>query len=132
MKDRLVHDPPVAEVLDDDPLEEGWRNACVPDAFRVDHHDRPASAYAEARRLTALHTSRSEEQILAFEQPGEQTVERASSAIRRTESTSADEHVATIRFHVWLADSSGRHDKRLVRHPTSPTQGAEIWQFDSW
>ena len=82
MKHRLLHHAPVAQVLDDDALEERRGDARVPDAFRVHDDDRAAGADAEARGLAALHAARAEQQPLPLEEAGEGRVERAPFAVR--------------------------------------------------
>ena len=99
MKDRLLHDAPIAQVLDDDALEQRRGHAGVPDALRVHDDDRTAGAHAETGRLATLHATRTEEQPFALEQARERRVERAALAVRRAEAADADEHVARIRLH---------------------------------
>ena len=99
MKDSLLHHAPIAQMFDHDALEELRRDAGVPDAFGIDHHDRAAGADAETGRLSAFDPRWSEQQIFALEQPREEAVERASSAIWRAEPARADQHVSAVRVH---------------------------------
>ncbi len=99
MKHRLLHHSAVAQVLDDDSLQQRRCNVGVPDAFGIHHDDRPSGADAQARRLAALHAIGSEQQIFSLEQLREQAVERSAAALRRAESSGADEDVTPIRVH---------------------------------
>ncbi len=67
MKHRLLHHPTVAEMLDDDALEECRSHAGVPDALRVHDDNGSADAHAEARRLATLDATRPEQQSFALE-----------------------------------------------------------------
>ena len=66
-KHRLFDDLPVLEMLHDDALEELRCYTRVPDAFGINHYDRPASTHAKAGGFTALYTIWTEEQILSIQ-----------------------------------------------------------------
>jgi hypothetical protein len=70
MKHCLVNRNSQLEMLDHDSFEEVGSDTAIPDAFWVHDHDRSLGAHAETRRLAALHTSWSEEEIFALEQLG--------------------------------------------------------------
>ena len=72
MKDGLLHWPTSFEMLNDDSFEQLGRDTGIPHALRVDHDDGPAGADAQARRFATLHTCRTEEQLFALEEAGEQ------------------------------------------------------------
>src|SRR4051812_15772478 len=50
MKHCLLHHSAVAQVFDDDSLQQRWCDVGVPDALGIDHDDRPSGADAQARR----------------------------------------------------------------------------------
>ena len=112
MEHRLVHHLPVAEMLDDDALEQCGRHSGVPNSFRVDDDDRSAGADAEARRLAALDPPWPEEQSLAMQQASQFGVQHAPFAIRRAKAPHADENVVRVRLH----DRVKRWDDWQTRH----------------
>src|SRR6185503_7407389 len=85
MKNRLIDDAAALQMLDDDALQQRGRDASVPDAIGVHDHDRATSAHAQTRRLAALHAIRPEEQSLALQQRGQETVQLLSAPIGRAE-----------------------------------------------
>ena len=70
------------EVLHHDALEEFRSHVGVPDAIRINHHDRPACANTKAGRLAALHPRRSEQQPFALEKARQLSVQIAAASIR--------------------------------------------------
>jgi hypothetical protein len=103
VKHRFLHDSPAAEVFHDDSLQERGGHAGIPDALGIHDDDRSAGTNAEARRLSAFDTRRTEEKPFALQQAREERVERSAFAIRGAEAADADEHVARVRFHQRLA-----------------------------
>src|SRR2546423_5053064 len=99
MKHSLVHDASVAQVLDDDALEQRGSDPRIPDALGVHDDDRTTRADTETGRLAALHASRAEEQPLALKQTRQQSVERSSLAVWRAVAADADQNVARVRLH---------------------------------
>lgn len=93
MKYRLVHYPPISQMLDHDSLQQRRGDAGIPDALGVDDDDRAASTDTQAGRLTALHAIGPEQQLFALQKRGEQIVELAPSAVRRAEATHAHQDV---------------------------------------
>jgi hypothetical protein len=82
IEDGFLHDPTVAEVLDDDALEELGSDASVPHTVGIDDNDRTAGAYSQARRLAALHTTWAKQQSLTLEKRGKARIQLATAAIR--------------------------------------------------
>ena len=78
----LLDRPTSFEVLHDDPLEQLGRHTGIPHAFWIQHDNGSAGANAEARCLAALHTRRTEQQVLPLEQARQQRIETAPSPIR--------------------------------------------------
>ena len=109
MKNCFVHHASIAEMLDDNSLQELGCDAGVPHAFGIHDDDRPAGADTEARGFASLYACRPEEQILALEQAREKAVERSAPAIRRAEPASADEHVSAVCLHMRPANEVIRH-----------------------
>lgn len=101
MKDRLLDDPAVAEVLDDDPFEQRGCHAGIPDAVRIDDDDRPPSAHAEAWRLSALDALRTEKKPFALQEYRKKAIQFAPAVIGRTISAGANKDVPGIRIHRW-------------------------------
>ena len=99
MEYRVLHDAAVAEVLDDDALEERGSDSGVPDALGIDDDDRTAGADSEARSLAALDALGAEEKAFAFEKAGELRIQLAATLIRRAEAARADQHVTAIWIH---------------------------------
>ena len=108
---RVLDDPAVAQVLDDDTLEERGSDAGVPDAFGIDDDNRTAGADSEAWRLAALDTIGPEEKALALEKAGEMLVELSTALTRRAEAACAHQHMAAIRIHQ-RSELLGRHRHR--------------------
>ncbi len=102
VKNGLLNWLPILEVLDDDSLEQRGCDLRIPNAIRIHDDDRPIAAHSEARRLSALHTSRAEEQILSLQEIGEQRVELASATVGRAEIARAHQHVTRILLHLRL------------------------------
>lgn len=67
MDNGFVDDPSPAEMLDNDPLEERRADGAIPYTLRIDHHDRPAPAHAEAWRFAALDARGAEQQSFTLE-----------------------------------------------------------------
>jgi len=99
MKYVLIYRLALLEMLDHDSLEQLRGHPRIPDALRIHDDDRPVAADAEARCLAALHSLRSEEEILALQELREQRIDLPSAAARRAEVAGAYEYVARIRFH---------------------------------
>jgi hypothetical protein len=99
MEYRFLDDSAVAQVLDDDALEERWSDAGVPDAFGIDDDNRTAGADSEAWSLAALDAIGAEEKALALEKAGEMLVELSTALTRRAEAACAHQHMAAIRIH---------------------------------
>ena len=74
VENRLLDDSTVAQMLDDDALQEIGSNASVPDPLRIHGDDRSARADAEAWRLAALHPARAEEQPFPLKQLREERI----------------------------------------------------------
>lgn len=102
MKYRLLHHLSVAQVLDDNALEQGRGHTGVPDAFGIHDDDRSAGTDAEAGRLAAFHAFGSEEQILALEQPGQQAVESTPSTVGCAETSGAHDDMSAVCLHARL------------------------------
>jgi hypothetical protein len=66
VKHRVLNDPPVLEMLDDNSLENLRRDARIPDAFRIHDNDGTSSTNAEARCLAAFHPPWTEQQAFAL------------------------------------------------------------------
>ena len=99
------------EVFYHDPFEEFRRDMTVPDAFRINDDDRSTTADAQAGRFAALDSRRTEEQSLAFEKAGQLRIERATTAIGRTESSRAHQYVPAVRLE----------ERFVLRHAQSLT-----------
>lgn len=102
MKNGLLNRLPTLEVLDDDSLEQRGCDLRIPNAIRIHDDDRPIAAHSEARRLSALHSARAEEQVLSLQELGEQRVELASATVGRTEIARTHEYVTRILLHLRL------------------------------
>ena len=96
---RLVHDPSVPQVLNDDPLEQRRRHVAVPNPFRVHDDDGSPSTHTEARRLTALDSPRPEQQSFPLKERREQTIQLTTPLIGRTVPAHTHEDVARICIH---------------------------------
>ena len=99
MEHRFLDYSTVAQVLDDDALEERGSDAGVPDAFGIDDDNRTAGADSEARSLAALDALGAEEKAFAFEKAGELRIQLAAALIRRAEAACAHQHMAAIWIH---------------------------------
>jgi len=75
MKHRVLHDAPIAQMFNDDPLEQWRRDAGVPDAFGIHDDDRAAGADAETRGFASLYPPWAEQQAFPLEQGREEAVE---------------------------------------------------------
>ena len=95
----LFDDPPVAQMLDDYPLQQRRCNPAVPDAIRIHHDDRPAAADAKAWRLTPLHPGRPEQQSFPLKQRRQQRVELSPAMVGRTKPADTDKHVSGVGIH---------------------------------
>lgn len=111
MKDGVLDNATVAQMLDDDALEQRGRHAGVPDALGIHDDDRSTGADAEAGRFAAFDATRAEEEPFALQQGGQQPVQLASPMIGRAVPADADENVPGIRVH------GGRHDVNSRRPP---------------
>jgi hypothetical protein len=96
---RVANDIPVAQVFDDDPIEERRRDVAVPNAFGVHDDDRASGADAEAGRFTAFDSMRPEQQAFALEKRGKQAIELLAAPIRRTVSADTHENVPGVWLH---------------------------------
>ena len=67
MEHRIFHDAAIAQMFNDDSLEECRRDTGIPDAFGIHDDDRAAGADAKARRFTTLHAPGTEEQPFALQ-----------------------------------------------------------------
>ena len=108
MKDRFLDDSAVYQMLGDDPFEQRRRDPPIPDPIRIHDDDRTTGAHTEARRFTALHSIRTEEESVPLKQRRQHLIELSTPAIRRTESADAYEHVSGIRVH--SRQNVGRHE----------------------
>lgn len=61
----------MSQMLDNDALEQRRRYAAIPDAVGIDDDNRTSGANAEARRLTALHATGTEQQSFTLEKSGQ-------------------------------------------------------------
>lgn len=111
MEHGFLDDSTIAQVLDDDALEECWGDASVPDAFGIDNDNRTAGADSEAWRLAALDAIGAEEKTLALEKAGEMLVQLSTALTRRAEAACAHQHMAAIRIHQ-RSELLGRHRHR--------------------
>jgi len=107
----LLYHSAVAQVLDDDALEEGGGDTEVPDAFGIDDDDRTAGADSEAWSLAALDATGAEEKPFALEKTGEMRIQLAAAMVRRAEAAGAYQHVAAIWIHQ-RAERLGDHRHR--------------------
>lgn len=94
MKHRILDHATVAQMFNDDPLEQGRSHAGVPYALRVDDDDRTACTDAKAGCFAALYAPRAEQQTFALEQRREQPVQLSTRLIRRTKAADTHENVA--------------------------------------
>lgn len=101
MKDGVLDDSAVPQMLDDDALEQRQGHATIPDALRIHDHDWPASANAKARRLSALDASRAEKQPLTLEERWQRAIECAPPSTRRAEAADTYDDVTGVRLHDW-------------------------------
>ena len=99
VKHRLLDDPAIAQMFNDDPLEQGWRDPGVPHALGVHDDDGTARADAKARGFAPLHPTGSEEQAFALQQGGEQAVELSPRLIGRAEAADTYENVSGVGLH---------------------------------
>src|SRR5688572_18220247 len=95
------------QVLDDDAFQVRRRAVAIPGAFRVDHHDRPARAHAQAVRLGAQqaadHPLRAE-----LPEPCLQVIPARELVLgRRALATDAQEYVAGVASQLELRDCCG-------------------------
>lgn len=81
MEHRLIDHPPVAQMLDDDPLEQRRRHFLVPHAFRVHDDDRTSRTHAEAGRFAAFDPLRSEQQAFPLQQGRQQAIQFEATLI---------------------------------------------------
>ena len=82
MKDCVFDNSPIAEMFDDDALEQLRRDAGVPHTFRIHHDDRTAGTHAKAWRLAPLHSRGAEEKSFPLQEPGQKAVQRAATTFR--------------------------------------------------
>jgi hypothetical protein len=104
VKDRLFHHAAVAQVLEDDPLQQGRRDSAIPNAIRVHDDDRTARAHSQTRSLTPLNPVRTKQETLALQERRQQRIKFSPAAVRRAKTADADDHVAGIGIH----DGCGR------------------------
>jgi len=110
MEHRIFDHAAVAQMLDDDPLEQFGRDPGIPHPFRVYHDDRAAGADTETGRLTPLHPSRPEEQSFALQQRRQQPIERPPVVVGRAVPARAHEHVPRVRLHQFRQVTGRRHE----------------------
>jgi len=79
---RFINDSAISQMFDHDTLEKRRRDPTVPNAFRIDHHDRPARANPETRRLSTLHAPGTEQKPLALQQRRKQAIELTATPVR--------------------------------------------------
>ena len=99
MEHCLLDYPAIAQVLDDDALEQPWRHAGIPDTFRIDHDNRPTGADAKTRRLAAFYALGSKEQAFPMKEPSKLRIQGTTAPFRGAEAAHAHEHMARVRFH---------------------------------
>jgi hypothetical protein len=99
MKHRLLDDPPIAEMFDDNPLQQRGRHAPIPDAVGVDDDDRTATANSEAWRLAALDPRGAKEETLALQERRQQPIQVSPAMVGRTEAADANQDVTSIGVH---------------------------------
>jgi hypothetical protein len=87
MEDRLFDHPAVPQMLGNDAFEEFRRDIGVPDALRIDGHNRPAFTYAEAGCFGSLDAIRVEEEIFALKEPGQLAVNGAAATVGRAKAS---------------------------------------------
>ncbi len=128
MEYSICHNPAITQVLDNDAFEELRCHPCIPDTFRIDHHDGASSTNAEARCFTAFDAGGSEEKTLTLKQRREQGIQRSAPAVGRAEAASANEHMARVWLHIRLADRRISHLALgwLIRN--SKTPGLRLWR----
>ena len=63
----FLDDPALAEMLDDDPLEQRRADVAVPHTFGINNDNGPAPAHAKAWRFAALDARGAEEQSFTLE-----------------------------------------------------------------
>ena len=82
MKNGLLDDAAVPEVLHHDALEKCRGHPGVPDRIRIDDDDGATGANPKARGLAALDPIRSEEQPFAVEQIRQQRIQFSAAPVR--------------------------------------------------
>ncbi len=82
VKNSLINNVSVLEMLDDDPLEQCRCHARIPHALGINDDNRSIGAHAEARRLPALHPRWPKEKVFPLQQLGEQGVDLTAAPIR--------------------------------------------------
>jgi len=125
MKNRLINGFSAFEVLDDDALEQRRCHLCVPDATGVHNNDGTITAYTKAWRFTTLDACRTEKQVFALEELGEQRIKLSPTAIGRAEFASAYEHVTRVRLHLRLLSLA--HSKKIHGINPAHTCTARSW-----
>ena len=107
MKYGVLDDAAIAQVFRDDSFKKRRRHARIPDTFGIYRHDRATGANAKAGCFGSLDARRTEKEILPLEQGSETTVQSSPTAVWRTETAGAHEHVAAVwlHFRTWHADS---------------------------
>ena len=68
VKDSLINNVSVLEMLDHYPLEECRRHSRVPHTFGINDYNRSLRAHAEARRLTAFNPLGPEKEIFTLQE----------------------------------------------------------------
>ena len=87
-------------MLCNDTLEERYRDRRIPDALRIDHHDRAIRAHTQARYLPPFHPLRAKKEAGRIQKRGERRIQRASRTIGSAESSRAHQHVVRIGIHL--------------------------------
>ena len=113
MKHRILDDPALPQMLDDDPLQEGQRHSSVPDCVRVHDDDRATRAHTKARRLSSLHPLWAKQEAFSLQQLREELVQLATSLVRGAKTTGANENVPRIRLHAHLRQWRCIHSRYL-------------------
>jgi len=99
MKDGLLDDLALLEVLHHDSLQQCRRHPSVPDPFGIHHQDRSPFADAEAGGFAPFHAGGAKEEPFALEELGKEGVERAPFTVGGAIPARAYENVTGIRFH---------------------------------
>lgn len=115
MEHGFFHHTTVAQMLDDDSLEQRGCYTAVPDTLRVHDDDGPAGTHAETRCFPSFDASGAEQEILALEERREKTVQRTAASVWGAEAAGADDDVPAVSLHARHCRSfTGHHAKHCV------------------